>query len=169
MARQIAAAHRPEPRNRGQQRPGIGMLRRTEDLLHRAAFHRFSAVHHQYPIGDIGDHPHIVSNKNHPHRHLFLQHGNELKNLSLNRHIQRRGGLIGNQYRRTAGQRHRDHYPLTHPAGELMGIARKHRFRLGDPDLIEHFLRFAQRRIMPQPLVQTNRFGNLLSDSKHRV
>ena len=50
-----------------------------------------------------------------------------------------------------------------------MGIAREHRFRLGDPDLIEHFLRFAQRRIMPQPLMQTNRLGNLLSDSKYRV
>ena len=168
-ARQILATHLPQPRDRRQQRLRIRVLRRTKDLLNAAGLYRLAAIHHQHPIGDIGHDAHIVGDKDHPHRHLLLQNGNELQNLRLDGDIQRRGWLIGYQHRRPTGERHGDHHPLTHAAGELVRIARKHLFRLGNTHLIEHLFRRAQRLFAPQPLVQAQGFGNLLADGKNRI
>ena len=145
------------------------MLRRTKDLLNAAGLYRLTAIHHQHPIGDIGHDAHIVGDKDHPHRHLLLQDGNELQNLRLDGDIQRRGWLIGYQHRRPTGERHGDHHPLAHAAGELVRIAREHLFRLGNTHLIEHLFRRAQRLFAPQPLVQAQGFGNLLADGKNRI
>ena len=76
------------------------MLRGAKNILDAPAFYRFAAVHHQHAIGDFRHHAHIVSDKHHPHRHLFLQRGDKLQDLRLNRDVQRGGGFIGNQYRR---------------------------------------------------------------------
>ena len=122
-ARQILTPHLPQPRNRRQQRLSIRVLRRTKDLLNAAGLYRLTAIHHQHPIGDIGHDAHIVGDKDHPHRHLLLQNGNELQNLRLDGDIQRRGWLIGYQHRRPTGERHGDHHPLAHAAGELVRIA----------------------------------------------
>ena len=99
------------------------MLRGTENLLDAAGLHRLAAIHDQHPIGDIGHHPHVVGDKDYPHRHLLLQDGDKLQNLRLNGDIQRRGRLVGNQHRRPTGERHGDHHPLAHAAGELVRIA----------------------------------------------
>ncbi|MNY52624.1 hypothetical protein D3C86_1883120 [compost metagenome] len=73
-----------------------------ENLLHAARLHRFALIHHQHPVGDIRHHAHIVSDKNHPHIHILLQHFDKLQNLRLNRDVQRGGRFIGNQHCRTA-------------------------------------------------------------------
>ena len=122
-ARQIAAPHGAQSGHRRQQRLGIRMLRTAEDRLYRAAFNRFAPVHHQHAVGDIRHHAHIVGNKDHAHRHLFLQDADKLEDLRLNGDVQRGGRLIGDQQRRAAGERHGDHHPLAHAAGELVRIA----------------------------------------------
>lgn len=74
-----------------------------ENLLYAAGFHGLALIHHQHAIGDIRHDAHVVGDKNHAHRHLLLQHFDKLQNLRLDSDIQRRGGFIGNQYRRTTG------------------------------------------------------------------
>lgn len=81
-----------------------------KDLLYRAGFHGIALMHNQHPIGNIRHHPHIVGDENHPHLHLLLQHLNQLQDLGLNGDIQRRGGFVRNEHRRTARQRHRNHH-----------------------------------------------------------
>ena len=78
------------------------MLRRVKDSLNATGLHHFSLMHHQHPVGDFRDDAHIVGDKNHPHRHLLLQHVDKLENLRLNRDVQRGRRLIGNQHRRAA-------------------------------------------------------------------
>ncbi len=120
FGRQGLALHRTELWHRRQQRLGIGLLRGAEQPGYRSIFYHFAAVHHLNPIGHFGDHAHIVSDKNHPHLHLFLQHADKLQNLRLNGDVERGGRLIGNQQGRFAAERHGDHHALTHPARQLM-------------------------------------------------
>ena len=42
--------------------------------------------------------------------------------IRLDRHVERRRRLVGDEQLRVARERHRDHHPLAHPAGELVRI-----------------------------------------------
>ena len=54
---------------------------------------------------------------------LADQVGEQRQDLRLHDHVQGRGGLVGDDQVGAAGQRHRDHHPLTLSAGELVRIA----------------------------------------------
>ena len=140
-----------------------------ENLLYRAGFYRPALVHHQHAIGNIRDHAHIVGDKHHPHLHLLLQHFDKLQDLRLNRHVQRRRRLIGDQHRRTAGERHGNHHPLAHAAGKLMRVAPQNGLRLRNAHQLQHASRFPERLIAAQPLMQADGLGNLLPDRENRV
>ncbi|MNP46349.1 hypothetical protein D3C76_1403390 [compost metagenome] len=71
-ARQFMSAHCPELRHGSQQRFSIGMLRGVKNLFHAARFYSFTLIHHQDAVGNIGNHAHIVGDKNHPHSHVLL-------------------------------------------------------------------------------------------------
>ena len=45
-----------------------------KNLFDATRFHRLALIHHQYPIGNLCHHAHIVSDKDNAHRHLFLQY-----------------------------------------------------------------------------------------------
>ena len=126
-------------------------------------------MHNQHPIGNIRHHPHIVGDEYHPHLHLLLQHLNQLQDLGLNGDIQRRGGFVRNEHRRTARQRHRNHHPLAHATGKLMRIAGQNRVRLRDTYQLQHPFSFVERLITAQSLMQADRFGNLLAHREDRV
>ena len=59
----------------------------------------------------------------------------QLQDLGLDRHVERRRRLVGDEDPRVAGQRHRDHRPLAHAAGELVRIAAVGSRRIGQADL----------------------------------
>ncbi|MNI33881.1 hypothetical protein D3C73_878490 [compost metagenome] len=110
-----------------------------------------------------------MGNEDHPHLHFLLQHADQLQDLRLNGDVQRGGRFIGNQQRRFTRQRHGNHHPLAHPARQLMRIATKDVFGLGNAHQIEHTQRFTFGAAVIHPLVQTQRFGDLLPHRKHRV
>ena len=58
----------------------------------------------------------------------------QVEDLGLNRHIERRGGLIGDQDSRPAGNRHCDHDALAHSAGKLVRIGLRPLLRIGYAD-----------------------------------
>ena len=65
----------------------------------------------------------------------------QCQHLRLDRHVQRRRGLVGDDEVRFAHQRHGDHHPLPKPAGKLMRILAQPLFRRGDADLAEQIER----------------------------
>ena len=68
------------------------------------------------------------------------------QDLRLDRHVERGRRLVGDQQRRAARQRHRDHHALAHAARQLVRIAVEHRARLRNAHLLEHAQRLRARR-----------------------
>ena len=71
----------------------------------------------------------------------------------LDRDVERRRRLVGDEQVGLAGQRDRDLDPLPHPAAELMRVGLERRLGSGDPDLFEQFeraLRAPSRLPMPR-------------------
>ena len=52
----------------------------------------------------------------------LLQVAHQVEDLRLDGHVERGGGLVGDQQLGVAGQRHRDHRALPHAAGELVRV-----------------------------------------------
>ena len=88
----------------------------------------------------------------------------QLQNLGLNGHVQSGGRLVGNQDVRLAGQGHGDHDPLTHTAGELVGVLLHPFFRLVDVDQPQHFHGPLPGLLFVAARVQQNRFHQLVAD-----
>ncbi len=98
-----------------------------------------------------------------------LQVGHELEDLRLNGHVQGRGGLVGDEQVRLAGQRHGDHHPLTLTARKAVRI-------FVQPSLgLWHLYQFEQlhgpvaRRFAHQAQMQLERLHQLLAYGEHRV
>ena len=66
---------------------------------------------------------------------------NKVHDLGLYGYIQGRGRLIGNENIRFTGKCHAYHYPLAHPAGQLMGILCHDLPGIGDTYLFKHLQR----------------------------
>ncbi|KAG1388837.1 hypothetical protein G6F59_015787 [Rhizopus arrhizus] len=58
--RQVAAGQAAQPRHGGQQRAGIGMLGRVEDLVDGALLDLLASQHHDYVVGHLGHLAHVV-------------------------------------------------------------------------------------------------------------
>ncbi len=93
----------------------------------------------------------------------------ELDDLRLDRHVERRRRLVGDQDRRIARQRHRDHRPLPHPAGELMREVVDARLRVRDADLPQKLDRARPCAPLVDLLVRLDRLDDLLADPVDRV
>ena len=112
-----------------------------EDALDRALLHDLAAVHDQHLVGDLGDDAHVVGDEHHRHAVADLQALDEVEDLGLGGDVEGGGRLVGDQHLRVAGQRHGDHHPLAHAAGELEGVAVDRGLGVRDLDLgqqLEH-------------------------------
>ncbi|CUK21701.1 Uncharacterised protein [Achromobacter sp. 2789STDY5608615] len=167
--RLVGAVHGAQARHGRQQGAGVGMLRPREDFVGTALLDLVAAVHDQHPVGHFGHHAHVVGDEDHAHVHFFLQLTDQLQDLGLDGDVQRRGGLVGDQQLRLAGQRHGDHDALAHAAGQLVRIAVEDGAGLGDAHPFEHAQRLGARRGRVQPLVQLQRFGDLVAGREARV
>ncbi len=86
----------------------------------------------------------------------------QVENLGLDRHVERRGRLVGDQQLRVAGERHGDHRPLPHAAGELVRVVVDAFFRRRDADLVEHFDRAVAGLGLADVLVHANGLADLV-------
>ena len=69
---------------------------------------------------------------------LLLQGVHQVQNLGLNGHVQRGGGLVGNQQLGLTGQGHGNHDTLAHTAGQLVGILLEHHLGVGNLYIGQH-------------------------------
>ena len=96
------------------------------------------AVHHRDAVARLGDHREVVrdqENRGAGAPRLQLQH--QVQDLRLNRHVQRRRRLVGDEERRVQHERHGDHHALAHAAGEMMRVVLHPRGGVGNADLGE--------------------------------
>ncbi len=137
LPRQIAARHGAERARRpaalGCRRGAARRRARAPPLLHLVA-----AVHDQHAVGDLGHDAHVVGDEDDAHLHLGLEAADQFEDLRLDRDVEGRGRLIGDEQLRLAGQGHGDHHALAHAAGELVRVAREDVARLGDAHEVEH-------------------------------
>ena len=87
----------------------------------RALDHR-ATVHHHHTVHLVLHQAQVVADQKQAHAIFTHQLLDEPQHLFLHRHIQRGGGLVGNQQVGTAGQRDRDHHALALPTGQLVRI-----------------------------------------------
>jgi hypothetical protein len=98
------------------------MARRREELVGRRRFHDLARVHDRDPVAGLGHDAQVVRDQEEGEPERLAEPAEEEQDLELDGHVERRGGLVGDQQPRVAGQRDRDHHPLPHAAGQLVRV-----------------------------------------------
>ena len=92
---------------------------------------------HGDAMRDLGHYAEIVRDEEHRHAVAALQLDDQPEDLSLCRHVERSGRLVGDQQRRLECQRDRDAHALALPAGELVRIGLEQPLRIGQRHLAQ--------------------------------
>ncbi len=139
--------HRPpvELRPALEQRLRVGVARILEHVLRGALLADLAVAHHDDVVGDLAHHGQIVGDEQHRHLVLLLQRGDEVEDLLLDRHVERRRRLVGDQQLGLAGDRHRDHHPLLLAAGHLRWKRVDPVLGIGNADFLEQLDRAPAR------------------------
>ena len=117
------------------------MVHLVKQLDRRRLLRLLTAVHHDYPVRAPGDDPHVVGNQQHRHLEFAAQVVQNVQDLGLNRHVEGRCGLVGDQQFGRARESHRDDHALAKTAGELEGILVQSLGRPGHVNHLEDFQR----------------------------
>ena len=101
----------------------VGVPWRAEKVGDGGGLDDASGIHDHHAVAEAGDNAEVVRNEDDGHAELALEFFNQLKDLRLDGDIEGRGGFVGDEYLRFGDEGHRDHDPLSHAAGEFVGIA----------------------------------------------
>ena len=104
-------------------------------------------MHDRDAVGDLGDDAHVVGDEQDADTALVGEVAEELQDLRLHGHVERRRRLVGDQELGIAGQRGRDHDALALAAGELVRIGLEAALRLGDADGLQQIRARATARL----------------------
>ena len=147
----------------------VGVLRIVENLRRRAFLDHQPLLHDENPVGDAPHDAEVMGDEQKPHAHLVFQILQQVEDLGLNGHVERRRRLVRDQDVGLVGQCHGDHHPLPLPPRKLVRIGIHAAFGVVDADLLEQFQHPRPRRLTLQPLMQRQRFRQLLLDRVERV
>ena len=114
-------------------------------------------------------HAHVVGDQHQRHAALALQRYQQLENLLLDRDVQRGGRLVGDQQQRIAGDRHGDHHPLVHAAGELVRERAEPRLGRRNADLAQQIDDLPAHRAAVHGVMRAQAFGDLPADRIARI
>ena len=156
-------------RARGEQSARIGVGSLSEDFSCRAVFDHSAAVHHQHAIHMAGDHAEVMRNEDQAHRALAHEFPNQLQDLACHGHVQRGGGLIGNQQGRLAGQGHGNGDALALAARKLVWIGIDPPCRLRNAHPVEQFDGALARLCSLHATVQAQGLGHLIANGVNWV
>ena len=120
----------------------VGMQRRRVQRLRRRDFHHLAEVEHDDAVAQVLDDVEIVRDEQHRQAEALAQVGQQVDHLRLDRHVERRHRLVGDDELRLDRERARDADALALAAGELvrkaprvLGREADERQQLGDPRL----------------------------------
>ena len=115
--------HRIRYRNRRQQGLRVRVKRCLEQRLGRGELDDVSEIHHRDSVGDVLHHREVVGHEQVGDSELVLKIGEEVDRLRLDRHIERRDGLVADDQVGAEGERPGDVDSLALTAGEFVGVA----------------------------------------------
>ena len=153
----------------------IGVAGPGQDLLRRALLDDDARVHHGDALRDGGDRADVVAD--HDDRQAEARHEvpQKIEHLRLDRDVERRRRLVGDEELGLARERHRDQDALAHPARKLMRVARLHPLRIPDLHLFEQLpaaaaeLSARGRRPAQRPGMGNEHVRELPPDREERV
>ena len=128
-ARDVALEHDPLPllrqigignRHRREQRLRVGHDRPRVELLGRRQLDELPEVHHRDPVAHVADDAEIVGDEEIRQLELVLELLEQVDHLRLDRDVERRHRLVGDDQLRPQRERARDADPLALAAGELV-------------------------------------------------
>ena len=142
----------------------------VEDLLHGTHLNDAACVHDHHVVGHLGNDTQIVGDEQNRAVHLVLQIPKQVKDLSLDGHVKRRGGLVSDDEAGVAGQRHGDHDALAHTARQLVGECLVDTLGGGDAHQREHFHRAGLGHLLGSTgNVDEGDLIQLVADGEHGV
>ena len=115
--------HRVRNRHGGEQRLGVRVQRLIVEIVAGRHLHDLAEVHHGDAVGDVLDDREVVGDEQVGQSELILQVLEQVDDLGLNRHVQRRDRLVRDDEVWVGGQRAGDADALPLAAGELVRIA----------------------------------------------
>ena len=145
------------------------MLRVLHDSGHNALLDQHAFFHHRHTVGKAAHQIEVVGNHQHSHAGLTLKVGQQIQNLAAQRHIQRRGGLIGQQQPGATAQCHGNHRALALPAAELVRKALRTALWLGNAGGGQQLYRLLLRLRLAQRLFELQHLGHLIAHRHQRV
>ena len=156
-------------RDRPQQGLGVGHAHVAEQRGGGRLLDDLPGVHDRDVVGPPGHDAEVVGDEDHRHVALALLAGQQVEDLRLHRHVERRGRLVGEQQLGAAGQGDGDHHALAHAARQLVGVLRQAPLGLGDADRPEQGHRVVPGRAAIDAEVVAQALGDLVADLEHRV
>ena len=151
------------------------MLRVVEDLVQRTLLDDLPGVHHERVIGDLGHDAEVVRDQHHGQSAILVETFDQGQDLRLDRHVERRARLVGDQDLGLQRQRQCDHRALAHAARELVRVVAGPLLRLGNANRSQSLDRTFTRDPLRDLLVGADLLDDLLADPvngverRHRV
>ena len=112
-------------------------MRTSEHLARCRLLDDPAGVHREDPISHLGDNAEIMGDEHHRRAVLALETSDQVEQLGLDGDVKGGGRFVGDQQLGPQCQCHRQHHPLAHAAGELMGIVVDSSRRVGNADFLE--------------------------------
>ncbi len=159
----------PRPRPRGEQADRVGMAGVCKQFGGGRLLDDPAGVHHGHVVAGLGHHAEIVRDQQDRGAEPRAQVGQQIKNLRLDRDVERRRGLVGDHEIGLTGQRHRDHHPLPHSAGELVRILVEPALGVGHAHEPEHLQGPGPGGRRGDVAMQRHRLGDLGADREHGI
>ncbi len=126
-------------------------------------------LHHDDARRGVGDNAHIVRDDHDRHAEPGLQLAQQVENLGLHRHVERRRRFVGDENLRLRRDRHRDHGALALAARQLVRIARELFLRRRHVHLTQQFDGALACLMATNMAMCTDRRDNLIADRIDRV
>ena len=126
-------------------------------------------IHDDDALAGLGHDTEIMGDEDDRGAGARLELDEELQDLGLDGDVERGRRLVGDQEARIAGERHRDHHPLAHAAGELVRIIVEALLGIRNVHEAQHACGLLARRAPIGARMDAERLGDLLADAQERV
>ncbi len=163
----LALGDRIRHRDGGQEGAGVRMARRRVHLVRRPDLDDLAEVHHRDPVADVLDHRQVVGDEQVCQPEPLAQVGQQVEDLALDRHVERRDRLVADDELGLDRERPGDADALALTARELVRIAADvRRVEADDPEQVRDpvALRLARGEV-----VGLERFGDRRADGHPRI
>ena len=140
-----------------------------QQLPGRSGLDHFAGIHHGHPVTYSGHHAKVMGDVKDRQLPFPLDVFQQRRVGRLDRHVQGRGGLVGDEHLGFARESDGTHHPLPHAAAELVGVVFQSLLGCGDAQQPEKFYRPPFQAPAAQVLMQAQGFRELIIDIEYRV